>query len=773
MQKVWNEKKLTEKNILTQLLKNRGIKENSEIENFLNPKKPKLISPFIFSDMEKAVLRVKKAVLNKEHILIWGDFDADGVSSTALLYKVFEEIGANFSHFIPTRQEQGHGLNSKVLVKLISKNKLKLVITVDCGISDNPIISMLKGLGVDTIITDHHRAGEIIPEALAVINPRALGAIKEEATVSEIKSLCNLAGVGVAYKFACAIIDEFKIDLKIQKELLTLAALGTIGDIVPLLGENRTLVALGLDEINKKSHFGIQKLFENLKIENEINSENIAFLLTPRINAAGRLSTPNEAFDLLTAKSEAVVEAAIQKLNHYNAIRQTLCDETYEACIKKLDSKALNNSAIVLFDETWHVGIIGIVASRLVETYNKPVFLATQNAKGEGRCSIRGLLPFNIYEILKENENLLIGFGGHAFAGGFAFDENEHSFNEIKEAIFKTIAEKQNEEIPQNTLDIDLELDITQINENLICAISSLEPLGEGNPYPVFSIKNAILENFKQIGKDGSHLKFEIRKDDKIFNCVWWKKTNFKAEISSKIDLAFCPKVNVFNGNKTIQLETIDFKGEINEAETKVKIYDHRKKQTKEILTKINNYILKNTGIKIFANKISTQQMLQNYEAIYKNIENEAFFKCDEIMFFDYPVEQNSLEILLKFCLPKKIHLMYEDLNENPSIYIENIYKMAKFAQNKKNGAVNPEKMGKLLGVSTDFVKIALEFLESINAIKLNDGEKIEILSRNINFSNEEFCKNPLYEILLEELNNIFNYKKQLMSADVDYFNLV
>lgn len=556
--------------ILKHLLASRGITTKEDTEAFLNPKNVELISPYAFCDMERAVKRIKSAIEAKEHVLIWGDFDADGVSATALLYKVFAQLGANFSHFIPNRECHGHGLNSKELVKFIAKKKLKLVITVDCGISDNSIISMLNGLKVDTIITDHHRAPEVLPSAFAILNPRAEGAIKNEVEISKIQSLCDLAGVGVAYKLSEALIQEFKLEKTgLKNELLPLVALGTIGDVVPLLGENRTLTALGLDAINNDSNKGIKKVFEEAsKGKGQIGAVDVAFILAPRINAVGRLSTPDEAFELLTNENEIVLSTVVQKLNHYNSIRQTLCDEIYSQCLEKINegSGIESENAIILFDEGWHIGVIGIVATKLVEKFNKPVFLATVNGEKEGRCSIRGLEPYNIYEILKENEKLFLGFGGHSLAGGFSFDATESgNFEKIKTEILKIIDETTIEESPQNVLNIDFEFNSAdEINFELIKNLTQLEPCGQENRQPIFCLKGAKLLDFKQIGKDKNHLKFECEKGNgETLSCVWWRKADFSAPIGGEIDIAFYLGKNEFNGNTTIQLEIVDLKGEI------------------------------------------------------------------------------------------------------------------------------------------------------------------------------------------------------------------
>ncbi len=395
--------------VLALLLKNRGIDTEGKINKFLNPLKVKLLRPDVFLDMQKALERIKSAVENKEHITVFGDFDADGVTSTALLYLTLKKIGAQVDFYLPDRSIESHGLNTKALVKIISKKKSKLIITVDCGISNAAEVNFAKGFKADVIITDHHEAPSVLPDAYAILNPKAPDSVDQSLCVEDLQSLNYLAGAGVAFKLACKLLSEFSCEEYVN-EILPIAAVGTIGDVVELLGENRTLTAMGLELIKNGAHKGIQKMLKASGIDDitSITAENIAFNIVPRINAAGRLESPDTAINLLISNDDDELDKTITALNDLNSLRQKLCDETFKAAdLMYKNNISDNKKSIVLFDDNWHIGIIGIVASNLVENYNKPVFLMTKDEKNSNiiRCSCRSIHDLNIHAVLSVHKD--------------------------------------------------------------------------------------------------------------------------------------------------------------------------------------------------------------------------------------------------------------------------------------------------------------------------------------------------------------------------------
>ena len=744
--------------VICELLAQRGITEVDDIKRFVDCKNQKLSTLDIFTDGQKAVERIHKAIKNKEKILIWGDFDSDGVTSSALMYKTLSQLNADFEIFIPNREDHGHGINSKEALRLISKHKIKLMITVDCGISNLSEVNLIKSLGVDVIITDHHKLEGDAPNAYAILNPQAPNSLVEKLSVKEIEDVSRLAGVGVAYKLALALLDQDE-----NKELLALACTGTISDVVPLIGENRTIVSRGLDVINNGANKGISLLFKSLSKDN-ITSTDIAFLLTPRINAVGRLSTPELAFDFLTQNNDSSLNFIIEKLDNFNKIRQSLCENIYLEA-KELAKKCADDTAIILFNPDWHIGIIGIVASKIVEDTQKPVFLVTKDTHNIARCSIRSVRGYNVYEILKKNSDLFLGYGGHSLAGGFSFDLEKHSFDEIKEALLNTIEESE-EKIPSNVTYVDKFLNPQEINRDFIEKINILEPFGQENPQPIFALNNVTLTNSKIIGKNSNHLKFFCQKDKYEFECIKWCENEFNLPPNSKMDIAFYPYLNTFNRSENIQLEIYDVYCEQFCPQKNVKslkLFDHRKKIG--ILPQISDYLSKdNLDIVVWAKKIKTLDMLKKYPQIESKIYRENK-KHQAVMFFDYPSNTDEMCEILNTIHPSKIHFMNDAYNDNLENTLKTISGMLKFSHNHKNGVIDILKIAQATGTSETFVQLSLEIFENCGTIDILDIDKICYLKP---IDIELIKKQTLFELLGDEFTNISEFKEHLANDDID-----
>jgi len=760
----------TKDSLLDELLALRNLKTEDEIEKFLNPKYDDFISPYAFSDMEKAKKRIQKAIEKQEKILIWGDFDCDGVTSTTVLYKTLVELKANVITFIPDRLIHGHGLNSKELLKFASKEKIKLIITVDCGISNIKEINLLKSLSIDTIITDHHTTDIELPNAYAIINPQVKGAIDEKLDISKINALTCNSGSIVAYKLAMSLLEENQ-NQDLKDELLLIASCGAIADVVPIIAENRAMVVYALKILNEKkekSNLGIYKLLSKNIKDRDITSTDIAFILAPRINAVGRLANAKLSFDFLTSKDELALDIIIEKLDNYNTIRQAKCSETYDEIKEylKKNPQELKNPAIILMNSAWHIGVIGIVAARIVEEYNKPCFLMTQDENNNARCSIRSNDLINVYQILKENENLFLGFGGHKLAGGCSFNLDTISFDEVKNNLLKSIQEAIQGQNIEDVLVADMELKPDDINLNILETLNKLEPYGEGNEFPIFVMYDVILEEFKTIGKEQNHLRLIFSKDNKKFQAVKWSETELLIPQKEKCDIAFYPRLNVFNDIQSVQLEIIDiYSQNIKKPTNEIKIFDHRKKTG--ILDKIAQYFERDgLDIAVWAKTLSTKEILNKYQKIKDNfIENLNSHKG--LMFFDYPSTLDELKEIISEIKPDKIHLMNQKFDENLENYIKQINGMIKYCFNHFEGKIDIKKIAYTLGMSENFIQITLEILEDINSIKILDIDKIEYLKP---FNYIEFRNNSMFEILNEEFENILEFKKSLLNCDIKEF---
>ena len=755
--------------LLEKLLESKNLSKKEEIEKFLNPSREDFIPPSAFLDMEKAKKRIETAIEKKETILVWGDFDCDGVTSTTILYKALKFLEANVIEFIPDRLEHGHGLNSKELIKLISKEKVKVVITVDCGISNISEVSLLKGLGVDTIITDHHTTDIELPNAYAIINPQVKGSIKDDLDIKKIESLTYNSGSIVAYKVAMTLLENKDCD-NLKDELLVIATCGAIADVVPLLGENRAIVFEGLKILNEKqrnSNKAIFSLLEKNVKDRKITSYDIGFILAPRINAIGRLSNAKLSFEFLMEENDQKLEIIISKLDNFNSIRQAKCQETYLEAKDYLKNhkEEENLNAIILMNENWHVGVIGIVAARLVEEYQKPCFLMTKDEKNNARCSIRSLETLNVYQALKENQDLFLGFGGHKLAGGCSFDLSKISFEEVKKSLIKTIDSISQKDENKDTLFADIEVDTKDINIELVNTINKFEPFGQNNEPPLCAMFGVFLDDFKTIGKENNHLRINVSKDNFKFQGVKWQEDNIEIPLDSKCDIAFYPRLNTFNDTTTVQFELVDIYSPcVNLKKQKkegLKLFDHRKKTG--ILEEISKYLANDDlDILVWAKTPKTKEKIKNYENILKNAQKKEE-KHRGIMFFDYPNSKEELKEILETCCAKKIHFMNCEIEKNIEEYIKNLNGMVKYCSNKLQGKLELDRMSLALGVNNNFIQIALEILEDLGSLNILDIDKIEYIKP---FNYEDFKKSPMFEVLEDEFTKILEYKKALLTCD-------
>lgn len=751
-----------------ELLYVRGITKKEDIEKFLNPSRKDFLSPYSFCDMQKAKERIFSAINKNQKILIWGDFDCDGVTSATILYKTLKEINADVISYIPDRLTQGHGLNSKELLKFVSKEHVKLVITVDCGISNNKEINLLKSLGVDTIITDHHSTDTELPNAYAIINPQVKGALDSSLSVSDIEALTYNSGSIVAHKLSCALLEGSK-NQNLLDELLLIAASGAIADVVPLKLENRAIVKVALNILNEKkenSHLGIYKLLsKNIKDRN-FTSTDIAFILAPRINAVGRLANAELSFNFLNTNDENKLDIIIEKLDSYNAIRQAKCSETFEEIKNYLKQNPLEakNSAIILINPDWHIGVVGIVASKIVELYDKPCFLMTVDEEKNARCSIRSNDLINVYEILKQNEKLFIGFGGHKLAGGCSFPAD--NFENVKQAILNTVAEQADDRKFDNTLYADIEVRSGDINLSILDEINHFEPFGEGNEPPLFAMFDVVLDDYKTMGKDQNHLKLILSSDGKQFQAVKWSETELLIPKGSKCDIAFYPRLNTFNDVQSVQFEIVDMYCDcIKNINQEYKIFDHRKKTG--ILTQVAQYLGNvSLDIGVWVKTISTKEILNKYENIKNNFIEKYEQHCD-LMFFDYPCSIDELKDIITNIKPRKIHLMNYIVDENIENYIKQAIGMIKYCSNHLQGNIDMCKMAQTLGVSENFIQVMLEIFENIGSINILNVDKVQYIKP---FSYNDFKQDSMYEILKDEFANITEFKKTLLNCDIKEF---
>lgn len=771
--------KLQSKTLVERLLATRGITKPDEIKEFLNPLEITLTHTNVFLDMKKAVKRISNAVDGQENILIYGDFDADGVTSTALLLRTFKELGAKVDYFIPDRETHGHGLNSNALVKIMAAKKPKLIITCDCASSDIEQVKFLNSFKVDVIITDHHEAPEELPPALAIINPKAPNALDEKLNAKEILYLTSLAGVGVAFKLAQALLEHYN-KLDFVYEILPYVAVGTVADLVPLIGENRYFVTKGLQLISDGKHFGLKKLLENAgyTLEQGITSENIAFGIAPRINASGRLDTIEDALKVLISDNKQEIEMAIISLNNFNKVRQELCESIFLEAEDMLLKEGNDDNSIILFNPKWHLGIIGIVASKLVEKHYKPTFLMTYSEETKQvRCSARGIEEVNIYDVLSANAELFDGFGGHAMAGGCSFSKEKVSYEEVKKSLSTTITEILGNKKLNPTLHIDLKIEPKDVDGNLIADIERLQPFGASNPNPVFAMYNLTLLQKKLMGSNKNHLKLVVEDSQhNTYDCIWWSKGDISLQSGDILDISFCPQTNTYNGSTTIQLILQDIHADNLKEEntssspnTEMKIYDHRRK--KDIFSSVEDYVkTSNLNIAIFAEEKTVLDKLKPYKTLSERIFNRySIKKTDAIMFFDYPASEEIFNEILKKTSPKFVHFMhYEVRKSDEKEFLKTFSGMLKFAYNSRNGVFNLERSASFLAQTKETVLKLLNVFEESQMLKgKNEGENYKIEE----FSNAELSKTlhtKTYGEFIELINDSHDYRSSLLEAELN-----
>ena len=533
---------------LAMLMNIRGLDDAAHLREFLGEGEP-LSDPFLLKDMDKAAARITRAVDNMEKIAVYGDYDADGVTSTAMLYSYLETRGADVIFYIPQREGEGYGMNMGA-VEYLKEQGVSLIVTVDNGISSVQEVARANELGIDVVVTDHHRPQEILPDAVAVVD-----AYRPDDT-SPYK---HFSGVGIAFKLLMALEDGAGDVEDLLEAYSDLAAIGTIGDIVPLTGENRTLIRAGLERLSQSDRPGVQALLENAGIAGKVlTSTNVAFTLVPRINATGRMGAPERAVRLLISGYEEEAEVLSEEICADNEERRRVEAEIAEAAFADIEAKGYMKDRVVVVDgENWHHGVIGIVASRVTERCGKPCMIISHGeteAKGSGR-SIEG---FSLFEAICACGDLLIKFGGHPMAAGITLKpENIEAF---RKRINRYAAEHF-PQMPTQTVTLDCKLNPAALSVSMAQSLTQLEPFGNGNPQPVFGLFNMELSNVTPVG-GGGHLRLTLEKNGAVITAMRFntKPEELPYHIGDKIDLAVQLEAREFRGQPSLTVIVRDMK---------------------------------------------------------------------------------------------------------------------------------------------------------------------------------------------------------------------
>ena len=537
------------KNLIVKIIEQKNFKNEEELKVFLNPTRNDFYDPFLMPDMEKAVSRILKALKNNENITIFGDYDADGITSTTILKRFFHDINKECNVYIPNRLNEGYGLNKNAIKKL-SEDGTNLIITVDCGITAIEETKYAKELGIDIVITDHHEPGEEIPDAEAVVD------CKRKDNKYPFR---ELAGCGVAFKLTQALCKNLELNENQALKYLDIACVGTISDVVPLVDENRVIVKLGMLLLKQTKNLGLKQIINNAHFK-EFNSMSVAFGITPRINACGRLGHQDEALELFTTDNQEKATELAKKMDEYNIQRQLEEKRIYDEAITLLQEETQTNgitNCIVLGHENWNPGVIGIVSSRITEKFYKPsisLCLDKDMAKGSGR-SIEGS---DLHKALTECDKYLTNYGGHSLAAGLSL--NTKDFEKFKNMINEYAEKNIKDEDLIPTINIDLKLEDSQLNIEDVEELKLLEPFGQSNEEPIFMITNLKVVSIKTLS-DGKHLKLYLKNQNYLdaigFNLG--ERAN-ELKIGDTIDIVGNLNINEFNNTKKVQMLLKDFK---------------------------------------------------------------------------------------------------------------------------------------------------------------------------------------------------------------------
>lgn len=547
--------------LLACVLSARGVTEPEQAWKLLTPGEEPLLDPMLLKDMDRAVLRVTRALKRGETIAVYGDYDVDGITATCLLTDCLTRLGGRVRSYIPDRLEEGYGLNQEAVLHLAQQG-VTLIITVDCGITAAREVEFARELGIDVVITDHHECKQAIPEAAAVVDPH-----RPDCPYP----FKGLAGVGVALKLAMAAAGPDRAGL-VFREYADLAAVGTVADVMPMTGENRTIVQTGLAALAHPRRVGLAQLMDEAGLgDKPVTSVSIGYTLAPRINAAGRMGQADLAAELLLTRDPGRAAALAQELCALNRERQTIECEIFQECVQRLERRP-QSGVILLADKHWHQGVVGIVASRLTEKYSCPAFMVCLD-QGMGKGSCRSWGGVNLFHLLTQCQDLLEGFGGHAMAAGFTV--REENIPALERRLRQLVLEEQaGEELP-SLLEIDAAVLPQELTVEAVEALDALEPCGAGNPRPVLVLTGAHVISAAQVGR-GRHLKLRLEGRGVPLDAIFFSVDGSELGLTPgcRVDVAFYPQINDFRGVRSVQLQVVDLRHAMTRAQLEQSIYE-------------------------------------------------------------------------------------------------------------------------------------------------------------------------------------------------------
>ena len=722
---------------IAKILNARSITDMTVVKKYFSDEYEEGYDPFLIHDMQKAVDRINEAIENEEKILVYGDYDADGITSTVLLVETLISMGANVSSYIPNRFEEGYGPNKEAFTKIINSG-ISLIITVDNGIAGVEEVDLANELGCDVIVTDHHKIQDTMPNAYAIIHPE-----HPDGNYPFKK----LAGVGVAFKLAHALLEIF------PDFLLDLVAIGTIADMVSITDENRIFVKQGLELINEDPRIGLKMLLELSGIDTKIDEQTVGFYIAPKLNSIGRMDSAKLGLTFLMAEEPVTARALAEQIEQYNIQRKQVTEDIVKDVISKIENSEKKQKNVIMVSGEYHEGVLGIVASNIVEKYQKPVFIMNEK-EGVLKGSARSIFDFNIYVAMNKISDLFLAFGGHTLAAGFSFEKS--NFEKIEEFLDNEFEEfKQNNDLKANK-NIDIVTSLEDISYQFLNSLDALKPYGMDFEKPTVLIENAMVLNKAYFGSEKQYLRLTIADEVGNLDCITFKDsvTFDKVEKNDIIDLVCNIDKNNFNGRTKLQAHIIDI---------------HIKEFLFEDLRFIN-YDIANIDINCLKLSKYKDDKDNNFYQ-YKDLDSLIDEEFEYIYLLDIPTSKEYLYKIINL-KPKKVFLICEEKQILSDVYLidkNRLIKLFNLIISTNNKQINvAQQLDKLLAVlktNVDSLKIMIQIFKELELI---------------NFVNNTIILNPDYKTVdlkksssFIRMENIFEVENLLLKESITNINKI
>ena len=722
---------------IAKILNARNITDMTSVKKYFSDEYEEGYDPFLMHDMQKAVDRINEAIENEERILVYGDYDADGITSTVLLVETLISMGANVSSYIPNRFEEGYGPNKEAFTKIIDSG-ITLIITVDNGIAGVEEVDLANELGCDVIVTDHHKIQDTIPNAYAIIHPE-----HPEGNYPFKK----LAGVGVAFKLAHALLEIF------PDFLLDLVAIGTIADMVSITDENRIFVKQGLELINEDPRIGLKMLLELSGIDTKIDEQTVGFYIAPKLNSIGRMDSAKLGLTFLMAEEPVTARALAEQIEQYNIQRKQITEDIVKDVINKIENSEKKQKNVIMVSGEYHEGVLGIVASNIVEKYQKLVFIMNEK-EGVLKGSARSIFDFNIYEAMNKISDLFLAFGGHTLAAGFSFEKS--NFEKIEEFLDNEFEEfKQNNDLKANK-NIDIVTSLEDISYQFLNSLDALKPYGMDFEKPTVLIENAMVLNKAYFGSEKQYLRLTIADEVGNLDCITFKDsvTFDKVEKNDIIDLLCNIDKNNFNGRTKLQAHIIDI-------------------NIKEFLfedLRFINYDIANIDINCLKLSKHRDDKDNNFYQ-YKDLDSLIDEEFEYIYLLDIPTSKEYLYKIINL-KPKKVFLICEEKQVLSDVYLidkNRLIKLFNLILSTNNKQINvAQQLDKLLAIlktNVDSLKIMIQIFKELELI---------------NFVNNTIILNPDYKTVdlkksssFIRMENIFEVENLLLKESITNINKI